>query len=118
MSTSHTKSKQRVTIGLNRGFDNRTKKVRYMQKGPYDLTTVTSTKTSLKHILRVLSNYFAIILSRPVTFGADEKGLRSSSDRDGKIYFVALPSSFSKNLKFGHFTSLSCRDGKEIYKKA
>ena len=35
--------------------------------GAYDLTTATSMKTSLKNRLRILSNHFAIIPSRPFT---------------------------------------------------
>ena len=42
---------------------------------------------------------------------------RPSSERDVRIYRLAVPV-LKKNLKFGHFTSTSCRDGKEMYKKA
>ena len=54
-------------------------------------------KTSLKNRLRILSNFFAIIPSRPVTLkreiyvGAEERGPRPSSNRDGRIYRIAVP---------------------------
>ena len=54
-------------------------------------------KTSLKNRLRTLLNFFAIIPIRPVTLkkrilvGAEERGPRPSSDRDGKTYRLAVP---------------------------
>ena len=82
---------------------------------------MTSMKTSLKNRFRILSNHFAIIPSRPVTLKkgiyvrAEERGPHPSSDRDGRIYRLAVP--VLKNL-FGRFTSQSCRDSKEMYKKS
>ena len=58
--------------------------------------TATSVETSLKNRLRILSIYFAIIPSRPVTWkkkiyvAAEERGLRPSSDRDGRIFRHAV----------------------------
>ena len=66
------------------------------QKGPYDPTTATSTKTSLKNRLHSF-NFFAIIPSRPDTekkgiyVRAEERGPPPSSDRDVRIYSVAVP---------------------------
>ena len=54
-------------------------------------------KTSLKNRPRILSNYFAINPSRPVTqkkvnlVGAEGVGPRPSSDRDNKIFRLAVP---------------------------
>ena len=54
-------------------------------------------KTSLKNRSRILSNYFAINPSRPVTqkkinlVGAERTGPRASSDRDSKIFRLAVP---------------------------
>ena len=54
-------------------------------------------KTSVKNRLRILSNFFAIIPSRPVTLkrginvGAEERGPRPSTNRDGRIYRIAVP---------------------------
>ena len=54
-------------------------------------------KTSLKNRLRIILNIFAIIPIHPVTkkkgilAGAEERGTRSSSDRDGRIYRLAVP---------------------------
>ena len=59
-----------------------------IQKGPYDPTTVTSIKSSLKNRLRILSSHFAIIPSHPVT---KKRGRRPSSERDGRIYHLAVP---------------------------
>ena len=62
----------------------------------YDLTTATSMKTSLKNRLQILSLFFAIIPRGPVTqkkgiwVGAEEKGPRLSSNRDGRIYHLAV----------------------------
>ena len=44
--------------------------------------------------------------------GDEERGTRSSSDRDGRI------SRSQVNLKFGHFTSSLCSEGKEMYERA
>ena len=68
-----------------------------LYKGPYDPTTATSMKTSLKNRLHIILNFFAIIPISPVTYkkgifaGAEERGTRSSSDRDGRIYRLAVP---------------------------
>ena len=43
--------------------------------------------------------------------------LRQSSDRNGKIYRLAVPVT-QVNLKFGHFTSYLCEEGKEMHKKS
>ena len=65
--------------------------------GPYDPTTATTMKSSLKNSLRILSNHFAIIAIRPVTWkkeidvGAEERGPHPSSDRDVRIYRIAFP---------------------------
>ena len=54
-------------------------------------------KTSLKNRLRILSNHFAIIQSRPDTstkgiyVGVQEMGPLPSSDKDGRIYRLAVP---------------------------
>ena len=54
-------------------------------------------KTSLKNRLRFILIFFAIIPIRPVAekkgilAGAGESGTRSSSDRDGRIYLLAIP---------------------------
>ena len=64
---------------------------------PYDPTKAMSIKTSLKNRLRIILNFFAIIPIRPVTqkrgilAEAEERRTRSSSDRDGRIYRLALP---------------------------
>ena len=50
--------------------------------------------------------------------GAEEKGPRPSSDRDGSQNLSACCSRSQVNLKFGNFTSQLCRDCKEMYKKA
>ena len=34
------------------------------------------------------------------------------------VKFIALPFRSKVNVKFGHFTSYLCRDGKEMYKTA
>ena len=47
--------------------------------------------------------------------GAEERETRSSSDRDGRSYRLAVP---VPNLKFGHVTSQLCSEGKEMYKKS
>ena len=36
--------------------------------------------------------------------GAEEREVRLSSDRDGRVYRLAVPV-LKKNLKFGHFMS-------------
>ena len=63
-------------------------------QGPYRPTTATSMKRSMKNRLRILSNHFAIFRSRPVTkgiqIGTEERGQRPSSDRDGRIYRLAV----------------------------
>ena len=88
-----------------------------------DPTTATSMKTSRRNRLRILLNHFTIIRSRPATqkkgiyVGAEERGPRQSSDRDAKIYCLAVPV-LKKTLKFGHFMSWSCSGGREMYKKA
>ena len=54
-------------------------------------------ETSLKNRLRILLNVFAIIPIRPVIqkkwilIEAEERGPRPNSDRDGKIYRLAVP---------------------------
>ena len=54
-------------------------------------------KTSLKNRPRILSNYFAINPGRPVTqkkvnlIGAEGTGPRPISDRDSKIFGLAVP---------------------------
>ena len=54
-------------------------------------------ETSLRNILRILFNFFAIISIRPVTYkkgilvGAEERGPSPRSDRDGGIYRLAVP---------------------------
>ena len=66
------------------------------QKGPYDPTTAMSMKTSLKNRLRSF-NFFAIIPSRSDTekkgiyVRAEERGPPPSSDRDARIYSLAVP---------------------------
>ena len=53
-------------------------------------------KNLAENRLRILSNHFAIILSRPVTYGrriyvrAEESGPHPSSDRDGRIYRLVV----------------------------
>ena len=51
-------------------------------------------KTSLKNRLRIISNHFAIITSHPVKkgihVGDEERGPHSSSDRDARIYRLAV----------------------------
>ena len=71
---------------------------RYRSKeGPHDPTTATSMETSLNNRLRILLNFFAIISIRPVTYkkgilvGAEERGPSPRSDRDGRIYRLAVP---------------------------
>ena len=67
------------------------------QQGPYDPTTATSMKTSLKSRLCILLDVFAIIRIRPVTqkkgilVGAEEWGPRPSSDGDGRSYRLVVP---------------------------
>ena len=57
----------------------------------------TSMKKSLKNRLGILSNNFAIIQSRPDTskkgiyVGIQERGPLPSSDKDGRIYRLAVP---------------------------
>ena len=54
-------------------------------------------ETSLKNSLRILLNFFAIISIRPVTYKkgilleAEERGPRPRSDRDGRMYRLAVP---------------------------
>ena len=54
-------------------------------------------KTSLKNRLRILLNIFAIFSIRPVIkkkqnlIGVEERGPRPNSERDGKIYRLAVP---------------------------
>ena len=66
------------------------------KKGPYDPTTAMSMKTSLKNRLRSF-NFFAIIPSRSDTekkgiyVRAEERGPPPSSDRDARIYSLAVP---------------------------
>ena len=54
-------------------------------------------ETSLRNILRILLNFFAIISIRPVTYkkgilvGAEEREPSPRSDRDGGIYRLAVP---------------------------
>ena len=68
-------------------------------------------KTSLKNGLLILSNHFTITPSRPVIKGifrgAEERGPRPSSYRDGRIYRLAVPVlKKSKHLVFSDlFTS-------------
>ena len=50
--------------------------------------------------------------------GYEKRGPCPSSDKDGRIYCIAITVLKKKNLKFGHFTSQSRRDGREMYKKA
>jgi len=64
-------------------------------------------KTSLKNSLHILLNFFAIIqfallLKRKgILIGAEERGPRPSSDRDGRIYRLAVPVlKKTKNLSF------------------
>ena len=65
------------------------------QKGPYDPTTATSIKTSLKNRLRSF-NFFAIIPTRPDTekkgiyVRAEGRGPPPSSDSDARIYSLAV----------------------------
>ena len=53
-------------------------------------------KTSLKNKLRILSVFFMIysrgpvILKKGIWVGAEEKGPRQSSDRDGRIYRLVV----------------------------
>ena len=74
---------------------------------PYDPTTATSVKTSLKSILRVFSHFLSpynqviqLIKSKPV--GLREQNLSPCRSR------------FQVNPKLGHFTSKLCVDGNEI----
>ena len=54
-------------------------------------------KTSLKNRLRIVLNFFPIIPILPVILrkrilaAAEERGTRPSSDRDGRIYRLAVP---------------------------
>ena len=64
--------------------------------GPYDPTTATPIKTSLKNRLRIHSffrNYSKgpSYLKKGIWVGAEEEGPRPSSDRDGRIYLLAVP---------------------------
>ena len=76
-------------------------------------------KTLLKNRLRIILNFFAIIPIRPVVqkkgilAGAEERGTRLSSDRDGRIYRLAV-------LFYNLVISRRGREleGKEMYKKA
>ena len=53
-------------------------------------------KNLAENRLRILSNHFVIILSRPVTYAkriyvrAEESGPHPSSDRDGRIYRLVV----------------------------
>ena len=53
-------------------------------------------KNLAENRLRILSNHFVIILSRPVTYAkriyvrAEENGPHPSSDRDGRIYRLVV----------------------------
>ena len=53
-------------------------------------------KNLAENRLRILSNHFVIILSRPVTYAkriyvrAEESGPHPSSDRDGRIYRLVI----------------------------
>lgn len=69
-------------------------------------------KTSLKNRLYILSDYFAIY-PKSSCYLKEGNLPRQNSDRNGKIYRLAVPIT----LKFGHFTSYLCEDGKEMHKK-
>ena len=60
--------------------------------GPYDPTTATSMKTSLKNRLPILSLFFRDYSKSPrIWVEAEEKRPRPNSDRDGRIYRLAVP---------------------------
>ena len=54
-------------------------------------------KTSLKNSLHILLNFFVIIQICPIIYrkgilaGAEERGMQASSERDGRIYRLAIP---------------------------
>ena len=80
---------------------------RYLEKEPYDPTTATTMKTSLKNRIRILSNVFAIIPSHPII---SKKRIRLELKRGDRVRLqteigkiIALSFSFSRKLKIGLF---------------
>ena len=94
-----------------------------VQLGPYDPTTVTSIKVSLKdrllHPFKPFRDYpLSPSYLKRGEFMLELKRGGHARVQTEMVEFIALPFPSSKNLKFCHFTSWSCREGQEMYKKA
>ena len=89
---------------------------------PYDPTTATSIKSSLKDRLRILFNHFAIILSRSVTKKKETffwnwwEGAGPSSDSG--LEYIALPFPSSKKLTIWSFQVVVVQGRQRNSKKA
>ena len=82
-----------------------------------DPTTATSMKTSLKidfasfHLFSRLSPEAQLLMNMN-EFGLELKRRERTRVQRAMVEFIALPCRSQVNLKFGHFTSYSCRDDK------
>ena len=82
--------------------------------------TATATKTSLKKSARAASNFIALIPPRTIRqmshffLELNSKCIKVQENKEGVVVWCSRP---SQNVTLGSFTSYSCNDGKEIYKK-
>ena len=93
----------------------------YLWGGSFKAST-TATASSLKKWIRAASNFIALfhlvqfVKHRLISLELNSKGLYQSSGKEKESHCLVFTS--PTNVKLGIFTSLSCNDGKEMYKKA
>ena len=91
-----------------------------IQQGPYHPTTSTPLKTSLKKTtlrpLKLFHPYTESPSKKASKVGTKERGQRPSSERDSKIYRLAVP--VPSQLKIGPFHVIVVQGRQNMYKKA